>query len=715
MRFGGHGISLRKHAPMRLTLRTLLAYLDDRLAPSQAKEIGQKVTTSPFATELADRIKSVVRRRRLAKESAGQKTIDANLIAEYLDDQLTPELVALIEKEILSSDATLAEVAATHQIIGMLNDPVELSEPMKERLYRLGPQPDRDDVQEMADTPSDWKPLEPQAVKQKRSPMLLLAAMVLGWLGLVATDSNIWQSATDPEVAKQGPQNPAADDPLLLAAGPGEPSPAEGQPESAIAKSDANENPSVQSDASKADMTGDSDAVVASNEPPVTVPSTENTQPLADPNSAAMNTEPATASSTGAESVAAAPKTPAADSSTDERLTKSMSLQLEDSYSMAVRYDNNNELWLWASDSGAVSNWKRLMTESVFGIAAPFDVQVIADEAGWITTLHGPTLFRSAASGSGIELIDGGLILQTIDSGIPGDLFTVRVADSEFQIALPEEKRQRIGVMVTPVAINQLDSFEAQESPTFIPEGQPGVVSVFAVDCDTTVILNGQEIAVGSGMQMQWQSNSETPPTPGPATIPEWMFEITNQKTEVVVDLLVNTAAEFRKSSTVADAASGLLESRNPLIAENAVQLPVVTRQLDDLCSILLETDQSKVRRGAIMGLQTIMRTSPQGRQKINDSLRTRLPEMDTESAMRLLAGISPVEAEDQYISNWLVGMLESNRVAIRELAIFNLERLTGTDESFQADDEPSRRGSAIRRWKKRLSRNDDRLLDPQG
>ncbi len=87
---------------MRLTLRTLLAYLDDRLSPANAREIGQKIAKSPFATELEERIKSVVRRRRLAKESVDQKTIDPNLIAEYLDDQLTPELVALIEKEILS-------------------------------------------------------------------------------------------------------------------------------------------------------------------------------------------------------------------------------------------------------------------------------------------------------------------------------------------------------------------------------------------------------------------------------------------------------------------------------------------------------------------------------------------------------------------------------------------------------------------------------------
>lgn len=699
---------------MRLTLRTLLAYLDDRLAPNQAKEIGQKVTTSPFATELADRIKSVVRRRRLAKESAGQKTIDANLIAEYLDDQLTPELVALIEKEILSSDATLAEVAATHQIIGMLNDPVELSEPIKERLYRLGPQPDHEDTEDMSATPSDWKPLEPQATKQKRSPMLLLGAMVLGWLGLVATDSNIWQSATEPQVTESGPQDSEPNDPLLVAQGSNEPKPVDGQAESAVVKPGSDANQSRGPELSGSDGGSTSEPVVASNEPASTIPANDGIPRPSVTASDTMNTPSVEAASPETGSVATSPESNP-ESNANEALPRPMSLQLNDSYSMAVRYDSDSASWLWASGSGAVSNWNRLLTESVFGVAAPFDVQVIADEAGWMTTLHGSTLFRSAVSGAGIELIDGGLIVQNLDSKISGDLFTIRCGDAGFQIAVPEQERQRIGVTVTPVSINPLDTAEPQDTPSFIPEGQPAIVTVFAVDCQAVVTLNGRQITVGNGMQLRWQSNSESAPVPEPSTIPEWMFEVTSRKSDAVNDLLTETASEFHKSTTVADAASGLLESRNPLIAANAVQLPVVTRQLDDLCTILLESNQTMVRRGAIVGLQNIMRTSPLGRPRVSECLRTRLPEMDTENAMKLLAGISPVEAEDQYMSNWLVGMLESNRAALRELAIFNLDRLTGTDESFQADDEPSRRGSAIRRWKKILSRNDGRLLKPKG
>ena len=56
---------------MRLTLRTLLAYLDDILEPAQAKEIGEKIHESPFATSMVNKIQDVVREQDLAIHDAG--------------------------------------------------------------------------------------------------------------------------------------------------------------------------------------------------------------------------------------------------------------------------------------------------------------------------------------------------------------------------------------------------------------------------------------------------------------------------------------------------------------------------------------------------------------------------------------------------------------------------------------------------------------------
>ena len=98
---------------MRLTLRTLLAYLDDMLDPAETKLIGQKVAESDHAQELIARIKQVTRRRRLTTPPAtGPNAFEPNTVAEYLDNTLSPEQVAEVEKACLESDVHLAEIAA---------------------------------------------------------------------------------------------------------------------------------------------------------------------------------------------------------------------------------------------------------------------------------------------------------------------------------------------------------------------------------------------------------------------------------------------------------------------------------------------------------------------------------------------------------------------------------------------------------------------------
>ncbi|MEM9703963.1 MAG: hypothetical protein AAF907_16105, partial [Planctomycetota bacterium] len=63
---------------MRLTLRTLLAYLDDQLTPAEAREIGAKLQESPAAKELAERAKDSMRRRRLGVPGDPTAGGDAN-------------------------------------------------------------------------------------------------------------------------------------------------------------------------------------------------------------------------------------------------------------------------------------------------------------------------------------------------------------------------------------------------------------------------------------------------------------------------------------------------------------------------------------------------------------------------------------------------------------------------------------------------------------
>lgn len=125
---------------LRLTLRTLLAYLDDTLSPAEARDIGHQVTQEQSLNELISRIKSVVRRRRLAADSPDpdRAKLDPNEVAEYLDSMLGSARVVELEKRLLENDQDLAEVASVHQILSLvLGKPAEIGPGAKQRMYRL--------------------------------------------------------------------------------------------------------------------------------------------------------------------------------------------------------------------------------------------------------------------------------------------------------------------------------------------------------------------------------------------------------------------------------------------------------------------------------------------------------------------------------------------------------------------------------------------------
>jgi hypothetical protein len=126
---------------LRLTLRTLLAYIDDTLEPAQARELGEKVAASDDARELIEKIKRVTRRRGLkvpVPTGKDDTVSDANTVAEYLSDTLDAEGIEELEATCLKSDVHLAEVAACHQILTLvLTEPVRVPPRANQRMYKL--------------------------------------------------------------------------------------------------------------------------------------------------------------------------------------------------------------------------------------------------------------------------------------------------------------------------------------------------------------------------------------------------------------------------------------------------------------------------------------------------------------------------------------------------------------------------------------------------
>ncbi len=125
---------------MRLTLRTLLAYLDNILDEPDAEELKSKIDESEVATQLVQRIGQVGQTRLDAPPIEAEGIgADANSVAEYLDNTLAADDVPDFEQACLEADMHLGEVAACHQILTLvLGEPAEIAPRLRQSIHQLG-------------------------------------------------------------------------------------------------------------------------------------------------------------------------------------------------------------------------------------------------------------------------------------------------------------------------------------------------------------------------------------------------------------------------------------------------------------------------------------------------------------------------------------------------------------------------------------------------
>lgn len=142
---------------MRLTLRTLLAWLDGVLPATEQDELAAKVASSPIAPKLVDRIRAAMARPGLVAPRPDGRGLadDPNTIAEFLDNVLPAERLETFERVCIDSDMHLAEAADCHATLAELaRDPAAVM-PLDRRLRKRL-------LEEVARGGRGEEPVEPQ-------------------------------------------------------------------------------------------------------------------------------------------------------------------------------------------------------------------------------------------------------------------------------------------------------------------------------------------------------------------------------------------------------------------------------------------------------------------------------------------------------------------------------------------------------------------------
>lgn len=125
---------------MRLSLRTLLAFEDNVFDLEQHRQLERTIPQHDMAARALCRIRDVVRNARLGVPGMvdHHEELDPNIVAEYLDHQISSEYQEQFESFCFSDDKYLAEVASVHQVLSnVLGEPARTNRECRFRCYDL--------------------------------------------------------------------------------------------------------------------------------------------------------------------------------------------------------------------------------------------------------------------------------------------------------------------------------------------------------------------------------------------------------------------------------------------------------------------------------------------------------------------------------------------------------------------------------------------------
>lgn len=683
---------------MRLTLRTLLAYLDDTLEPAATKEIGQKLAETPAAQELVSRIKEVTRRRRLAAPPVAGDDVDPNTLAEYLDNLLPSDTLAQLESLCLESDVHLAEAAACHQILTLIGQPAKVSDATRQRMYdlvhateslpaerRAGARP----APQPIPRPSAFavRPVLARFLKAAVVVLVSVGIAFLVWVSLdikgrddeAKKDKRLASADSDSEPKGHwlpGDRAPETDEPIPPTLPPEE---SRATTQSAIPAGAETKSDTPPTDATKTEPISDADAPAKGEpaKPDPAKPSPPATEPPPADATKEKPPEPAKPEAAPAEPVP-----------------------------VIATYASSSGVLLRGDESGR--EWRRLTQKAEIRASEnlhclPSFRAMILQPAGPAVELVGETelalLPTEEGTDSHVRLDRGRIVLGT---NVAQATFRIDFLDQSWRITMPGPELV-VGFSLVPVW-KPGGSF-AYDAALVVPRGE--------VEVQTPK----QAFQIGGPAQLRWNSSTGMRDKEELSLPVAWLEkeEMTLLEVRASASLDSGDAAVPFDGSIVRTLVDATTNERSKETRLLAVQSLGAIGRLSALIEAMNTLGKRDVRLAAIASLRQFMARGEKQEDALRKALFVKFNQSQdyADGVLSLLRGYSEADFKHMQKKEYedLIDLLSPDRdLCIRELAIMNLEDLAGKPMSvIYTPDKP--RDSDIAGWRRAL---DDGRLPPK-
>jgi len=634
---------------MRLTLRTLLAWLDDTLSPAEVKEVGLQVSESPFAQELADRIHRVTRQRRLTVPGqSGTEPTDPNTVASYLDNELDADQVADYEKRCLTSDVHLAEVASAHQILSLIGQKAKVPADARTNMYRLV----RGREAIAGDAPRPYTP----PVAPAKEPA---AAVIAPWAA--------------PEIPRRsflernGAYLGVAALLVLLAwsAWTLAPGPRPAGETSAVVLTPHAHPPKA-----------------PANPPPDRKP--QQQQPI--PPLVANAPQPANVAMTTPEPVEESPADADADADAAAETPEVVEVPagslglVGEGESILLRYDEATRSWDRLLPEAKLSKGDRLVNVAPFRSTVNLGT-VRLELVGETQVVIQPPDPEDAAR---VELDHGQAILVATEPGVVGIGFGAKTVS----LTLP---------LNTPVGVERLTRREPGEAEPAAPS-----LRILATRGELAVSIGAEKETVSGPGSIEFRPpNHLVEKVSEPS--PPWISEETLPPADAERGELLKRF--FKPDVSPMRALVEALEDDREPVHKLAIEGLGGIGEIGMVVSAMNRPDAPATRRAAIAFLKKYADGGPEAMSKLREELKNVEGDERAGTVEKLLIGYTPKEAKDPETYALLVKLLAHPEVGVRQLAILNLTALTGRDPLQYDPDKPE--GPGLTAWQDLLKSGD--------